>query len=107
MQTGIENLENFEGLESSEVIRFNESQIDCITRELSDCSPLDVPAMVETIDSTVRLFHPKLGHNINFTSLRGRSGILDGMLKNIESRYFEAPTDQVQIERIASYPFNT
>lgn len=103
MQTGIENLENLEGLESSEVIRFNESQIDCITRELSDCSPLDVPAMVETIDSTVRLFHPELGHNINFTSLRGRSGVLDGMLKNIESRYFEAPTDQVQIERIASY----
>lgn len=103
MLTGIENLENFEGLESSEGIRLNESQIDCITRELSDCSPSDVPAMVETIDSTVRLFHPKLGHNINFTSLRGRSGVLDGMLKNIESRYFEAPPDQVQIEKIATY----
>ena len=103
MQIGIENFENLEGLESSEHIRFNESQIDCITRELSDCSPSDLPAMVDTIDSTVRLFHPKLGHNINFTSLRGRSGILDGMLKNLESIYFEAPTDQVQIERIASY----
>lgn len=103
MLTGIENLENLEGLESSENICFNDSQIECITRELSDCSPSDVPAMVETIDSTVRLFHPKLGHNINFTSLKGRSGVLDGMLKNIESRYFEAPPDQVQIERIATY----
>lgn len=103
MQTGIENLENIEGLESSESIRFNESQIDCIERELSKCNPSDVPAMVETIDSTIRLFHPKLGHNINFTSLKGKSSILDGMLKNIESRFFEAPTDQVQIERIATY----
>lgn len=103
MLTGIENLENFEGLESSVSIRFNESQIDCLTRELSDCSHSDVPAIVETIDSTVRLFHPKLVHNINFTSLKGRSGVLDGMLKNIESRYFEAPPDHMQIERIATY----
>lgn len=106
MQIGIENLENFEnleGLESSENIRFNEPQIDCIVRELSNYSPSDVPAIAKTIDSTVRLFHPKLGYNINFTSLRGRSNILDGMLKNIESRYLEAPTDQVQIERIATY----
>ena len=103
MQIGIENFEHLEGIETSENIRFKESQIDCIVRELSDCTPSDVPTMVKTIDSTVRLFHPKLGHNINFSSLRGRSGILDGILKNIESRYFEAPTDQVQIENIATY----
>lgn len=103
MLTGIENLENFKCLESSESIRFNESQVDCITRELSDCLPSDIPAMVETIDSTVRLFHPKVGHKINFTSLRGRSEFLDGKLKDLESRYFEAPTDKVQIEKIADY----
>lgn len=101
MLTGIENLETLEGLESSDCIRFNESQIDCLTRELSDCIPSDVPAMVATIDSTVRLFHPKLGYNINFTSLRGRTGVLDSMLKNIEGKYFEAPSDQEQIDRIA------
>ena len=58
MQIGIENFEHLEGIETSENIRFKESQIDCIVRELSDCTPSDVPTMVKTIDSTVRLFHP-------------------------------------------------
>lgn len=104
MLTGIENLEILENLESStENISFEDVQIESITRDLNYCSLSDVPSMVEAIDSSVRLFHPKLGYKINFTSLKGRNEVLDEMLKRIEPRFFEAPTDQVQIERIATH----
>lgn len=99
----IENYETFERLEnSSEELNFQDSQINSISKEL-DFVNNTPEAIVEVCDNAVKSFYPSLGYRINFTSFRGKTSTIDEALNSLESKYFEAPTDNEQIERIADY----
>lgn len=102
------NIENFEPVETidnlNEEIQFEDSQIDCITREMSSISDCESSAMIaEACDEAIKAFYPKLDHKINFTSFKGRNSTLDSILEKMESKYMEAPSDMEQIEQISTY----
>lgn len=95
-------IERIEG--DNEVIKLQDSQIDCIARELDAVnSPESSASIIEICDSAIKSFYPKLGYKINFTSLQGRNSSVDNALGHIESRYFEAPPDHIQVEQIAEH----